>query len=134
MVKLLICAIFASCIAISAICKAVQDFIAHRGGWLRRGAYWTAEGWKLKYKNGDPALGERFWGSSRWFVFLTDAWHLFDLLRDLFKMIGFGVVVTYFSCEVGISPLMPLLVLVISQIGGMIAFEATYSRFKNNGT
>ena len=25
---------------------------------------------------------ERFWGSSRWFVFLTDAWHLFDTIQS----------------------------------------------------
>ena len=29
-----------------------------------------------KYKNRDPAQGERFWGSSSIFVFTTDAYHL----------------------------------------------------------
>ena len=33
-----------------------------------------------KWKNGDKAQGERFFGSSRWFVLFTDAWHLFGLL------------------------------------------------------
>lgn len=31
-----------------------------------------------KWKNGDKSQGERFWGSSRWFVRFTDAWHFFQ--------------------------------------------------------
>ena len=37
-----------------------------------------------KWKNGDKAQGERFWGSSRWFVAQTDAWHLFGVLFRAF--------------------------------------------------
>ena len=33
--------------------------------------------WANKWKNGDKSQGERFFGSSRWFVMFTDAWHLF---------------------------------------------------------
>lgn len=29
-----------------------------------------------KWLNGDKSQGERFFGSSRWFVWLTDGWHL----------------------------------------------------------
>lgn len=35
------------------------------------------ETWKNKWENGDPAQGEKFFGSSRWFVGLTDPWHFF---------------------------------------------------------
>lgn len=39
--------------------------------------------WKNKWKNGDPAQGEKFWGSSRWFVGLTqDRWHQDKLKRN----------------------------------------------------
>lgn len=31
-----------------------------------------------KWKNGDSEQGERYWGSSRWFVRFTDAWHFFQ--------------------------------------------------------
>lgn len=34
------------------------------------------EAWRNKWKNGDPLQGEKFWGSSRWFVFVTDFYHL----------------------------------------------------------
>ena len=37
-----------------------------------------------KWKNGDKAQGERFFGSSRWFVLFTDAWHLFGVLFRAF--------------------------------------------------
>ena len=37
-----------------------------------------------KWKNGDKAQGERFFGSSRWFVAQTDAWHLFGVLFRAF--------------------------------------------------
>jgi len=34
--------------------------------------------WRNKWKNGDYLQGEKFWGSSRWFVRFTDAWHFFQ--------------------------------------------------------
>ena len=37
-----------------------------------------------KWKNGDKAQGERHFGSSRWFVLFTDAWHLFGVLFRAF--------------------------------------------------
>lgn len=42
--------------------------------------------WTLMYKNGDSKQGEKFWGSSRWFAFLVDGWHLFILIQ-IFSMI-----------------------------------------------
>jgi hypothetical protein len=42
--------------------------------------------WTLMYKNGDYKQGEKFWGSSRWFAFLTDGWHLFILIQ-IFSML-----------------------------------------------
>jgi len=39
--------------------------------------FWNpAESWKNKYKNGDPAQGEKFRGSTTSMVFVTDAYHL----------------------------------------------------------
>ena len=42
--------------------------------------------WKNKWKNGDKEQGEKFPGSSTFFVFTTDAWHLFQsiFLNSLF--------------------------------------------------
>ncbi len=38
------------------------------------------EAWRNKWKNGVPALGERFWLSSTALVFLTDGWHFFQMI------------------------------------------------------
>lgn len=57
--------------------------------------------WQNKWKNGDKKQGEKFFGSSRWFVLFTDAWHLFGLLFRLsfivtYTSIGLLVNVSYF--------------------------------------
>jgi hypothetical protein len=62
--------------------------------------FWIkAYSWKNKWKlseNREPIIEngkyvERFWGSSRWFVSFTDAWHLFGLIERV------GFIVTYVS-------------------------------------
>ncbi len=45
--------------------------------------------WMNKWKNGDPKQGERFWGSSRWFVLFTDKWHLYESLHRVFLIGAF---------------------------------------------
>lgn len=42
--------------------------------------------WKNKWKNGDPAQGERFFGSSTFLVFVTDLWHLSKFMMLLLIM------------------------------------------------
>jgi hypothetical protein len=39
--------------------------------------------WRNKWKNGDPAQGERFFGSSTIFVCVTDFWHFCEFLMML---------------------------------------------------
>lgn len=51
--------------------------------------------WKNKWKEGDPLKGERFWQSSRMFVFVTDGWHLFKFLRNLSIMICIALLLIY---------------------------------------
>jgi len=73
---------------ISGISKAICDvsassFYNSKLNYLN-GHYWSKSmSWRYKWKNESPIYGERFWGSSTVFVFLTDAWHLFDVIRDL---------------------------------------------------
>ena len=38
------------------------------------------ESWVNKYKNNNPELGPKFFGSKTFLVFLTDAWHLAKIL------------------------------------------------------
>lgn len=48
--------------------------------------------WKNKYKNGDKEQGERFFGSTTIFSFLTDGWHLF---QSIFLTTLFASIVLY---------------------------------------
>jgi hypothetical protein len=41
--------------------------------------WWNVdESWKNKWKDGDHTKGERFFGSSTFLVWTTDAWHFFQ--------------------------------------------------------
>ena len=45
--------------------------------------YWQPEiSWRNKYKNGDPAQGRKFPGSTTWLVWTTDGWHLMKMIRN----------------------------------------------------
>jgi hypothetical protein len=74
-------------IVISGISKAVQDkiqFHFYESRFKKLGTFWNPElSWENKWKDGDPKKGERFPGSSTIFVSLTDAWHLFGLIRNI---------------------------------------------------
>lgn len=76
-------------LALAAICNSVMDTISFRYNIsIFRNLnvkFWNPlYSWENKWKNGDPDQGERFFGSSTFLVFLTDAWHLFKSLSILF--------------------------------------------------
>ena len=55
--------------------------------------FWNPQlSWRNKYKKGDPSLGPKIPGSTTIFVSLTDGWHLFKLLRNLFLFVGLCLV------------------------------------------
>ena len=69
---------------LSGISKAVMD-LSEEGKLKGNPLFWHKnKSWQNKWKNGDKTQGERFWGSSRWFVLFTDAWHLFGVLFRAF--------------------------------------------------
>jgi len=85
---------------LSGICKAVMDLSEENKLKFDNKFFWIkAYSWKNKWKlseNREPIIEngkyvERFWGSSRWFVSFTDAWHLFGLIERV------GFIVTYVS-------------------------------------
>ena len=72
-------------VIISAIAKAVMDkvqFHYEMSIFARLNPYfWSPfHSWRNKWKEGKPLYGERFLGSTTIFVFLTDAWHLFQFI------------------------------------------------------
>ncbi len=88
--------IFLLLIILAGISNAIMDVLKFR---YSRSVFnkfnenwWNPnKSWRNKWKNGDPEQGERFWGSSRWFVRFTDAWHFFQglMFTSLFLSIVF---------------------------------------------
>lgn len=77
-------------VVISGIAKAICDLSSDDKIKFKPEIYWVkSKSWVNKWKNGDPKQGEKFWGSSRWFVSFTDAWHLFGLIERISFAIAF---------------------------------------------
>lgn len=50
--------------------------------------FWNATiSWRNKYKNNNQLEGPAFFGSTTFFVFITDGWHLFQFLYNSFLTI-----------------------------------------------
>lgn len=59
--------------------------------------YWNpAESWTAKYRNGDPAQGARFFGSTTFGVAFTDAKHALDAVRRNALMLGLFIFGYYY--------------------------------------
>lgn len=68
-------------ITLAGVFKSLSDAIAH-GKIPYAGTWWDwKEGWKAKWKDGDPKQGEAFFLSSTVLVSLSDGWHLFNMLQ-----------------------------------------------------
>ena len=67
-------------VAVAACANSIMDAIQFRK--LGKGYdWWDKEtSWRRKWKDGDSKNGEAFLGSSTFFVFLTDAWHFFQMV------------------------------------------------------
>jgi len=70
-------------IIIAGISKSIMDTINFKYEQsIFKGKEWfnPKESWKNKYKDRDPSKGPAFPGSTTIFVWLTDAWHLFQMI------------------------------------------------------
>lgn len=84
-------------IIIASIAKSIQDkiqFHYHKSVFKKLNNFWNPEySWKNKYKEGNPDKGPKFPGSTTIFIALTDAWHLFGLIRN-FSLILIPTIIT----------------------------------------
>ena len=91
---------------VSGFSKAVMDLSEEGKIKFKPSRYWVKSmSSPNKWKDGDPRKGEKFFGSSRWFVSLTDAWHVFGFVFRVSYAIAFlaiGSLALY-------NPLLPLL-------------------------
>jgi hypothetical protein len=75
---------------LAGCCNSVMDTLAYHFATSKFSQFddqqfWNPElSWTNKWKNGDPAQGEKFFGSSTFLVSLTDGWHLFKSLMITF--------------------------------------------------
>ena len=70
---------------LAGISKAICDLSEEGKIKFYKKTFWIKDlSWQNKWKNGDKKQGEKFFGSSRWFVLFTDAWHLFGVLFRAF--------------------------------------------------
>ena len=78
--------------------------------------------WKNKWKGGVAANGEKFFGSSTFLVWITDAWHLFNMLSYLSLFIAGYLTATYLD---------KWYLVIIPFPFGLIIFELIYKYLKN---
>ena len=90
---------------LSGISKAVMD-LSEESKIKGNPLFWHKnKSWQNKWKNGDKKQGEKFFGSSRWFVSLTDAWHVFGFV---FR-VSYGAAFFAIGSLALYNPLLPLL-------------------------
>lgn len=87
-------------LAIAGVSKAVMDKITfhyYESVFKMMNEYfWNPMySWMNKYKEGIAALGPKFFGSTKFFVWMTDAWHLFGLTRESSFAIAFFLLGAY---------------------------------------
>ena len=78
--------------------------------------------WKNKWKGGVAANGEKYFGSSTFLVWITDAWHLFNMLSYLSLFIAGYLTATYLD---------KWYLVIIPFPFGLVIFELIYKYLKN---
>lgn len=76
------------CWVMAAICNAAMDVLAFKfktSVFRNLNHMWwrPSISWLNKYKDKTPSKGAAFFGSTTFLVFLTDAWHLFQMLMGV---------------------------------------------------
>jgi len=118
------------CVAAAAACEAVMDTLqfhyTHSVFFhFQNKRFWNPEeSWRNKYRNADPLAGPRFPGSTTIFVGLTDAWHMFKLLRN-----AFAVLASFVLLYALIGVWWALIYVVVSRIVYGVIFTVLYREF-----
>jgi hypothetical protein len=116
------------CFGIAGFCEAVMDtlqfhFSSSMFYCFKNKYFWDPTiSWRNKYKNKDPLAGPRFLFSTTLFVGLTDGWHFFKLLRNLFIVIG--VFILLYAI---VGPIWALVYVVIARVVFGLVFTFFYN-------
>jgi hypothetical protein len=123
MITIILFVIFLLFIMISGASEAVMDKVQFH---YEKSIFWNEEkykqnfwdperSWVNKYKPGSTSE-PKFWGSTTYFVFTTDAWHLFKFFKNTFLFISMGTSMyasSFFSKEFDLSNILLILLFVI---------------------
>jgi len=123
MITIILFIIFLLFIMISGASEAVMDKVQFH---YEKSIFWNEEkykqnfwdperSWVNKYKSGSTSE-PKFWGSTTYFVFTTDAWHLFKFFKNTFLFLSMGTSMyasTFMSQEFDLSNILLILLFVI---------------------
>jgi len=104
MVEILI--IIAVLLILAGISKSVMDTVNFRFNEsifsnLKRQNWWNPkESWKNKYKDRDPSKGPAFPGSTTFLVWVTDAWHFFQMITYTALQLAIIIPIYKLYCEI----------------------------------
>jgi hypothetical protein len=119
-----------ACVIAAAVCEGVMDTLqfhyTYSVFWqFSNKQFWDPTiSWRNKYRAADPLAGPRFPGSTTIFVGLTDAWHLFKLLRNMFMTLAVFLLLSAF-----ISMSWAILYAVLYRVVYGIIFTISYRNF-----
>ena len=106
-----------------AICDISESSFANSKLGKLNPLFWDKhKSWRNKWKNGVAANGEKFFGSSTFLVWITDAWHLFNMLSYLSLFTVGYLTATYLD---------KWYLVIIPFPFGFIIFELIYRYLKN---
>jgi hypothetical protein len=124
-----------ACIAISSFFESEMDILTHdyqrslavRFGWSYY--FWNPTiSWRNKWKNGNKEDGEDYWGSSTFFVWRTDGWHLCKFLRNRFFSLALTVAVYQDFTHKGFWVF--VITYVVLGVAQSLFFELFYSKLR----
>lgn len=114
--------------------KSVMDRLAdNKWNFIVRPTNWfdfKSNTWSNKYKNNDPRQGEKFLLSTTVLVFLTDAWHFFQMLAYTCLIMGVILMTKGLWDSTKSDIFNQLLVLAVSKGIFTIAFQLFYKKPK----
>lgn len=106
-----------------AICDISESSFANSKLGKLNPLFWDKhKSWKNKWKGGVAANGEKFFGSSTFLVWITDAWHLFNMLSYLSLFIAGYLTAIYLD---------KWYLVIIPFPFGLAIFELIYKYLKN---
>ena len=127
----LICSIIIGItLALAAISKAIRDTLSYHFETsifkYYNPKFWNPSiSWKNKYKNYPEDQKAKFFGSKTFLVWITDAWHLFDMLSYLFLAISFTIIL-----PVNMDIVTAIALFVVYILMFFISFEIIYKLIK----